>query len=280
MEHTEDKYGVLYSSDGKTLIGVQDKKKFCCSHYSIKDGVEYIEPNAFHQCQNLKSIYMPDSVTDDGGSIFEGCKNLQRARISASLKNPNIAMFNGCSSLAEVELPEGIESIGENMFSGCVNLTKINIPSTVQHLLGETFCASGIVTINLPEGLKTIGYDAFINCKNLRSLTIPTSVYEIGPWLIQGHNNFEGIICKSERFRIEDEALICNEDNSLLACWTKSSVYHIPASVKNVKSICNDQIEVLYIDYPLDEIGYEAFICCPNLQKIVYNAKVKKNWAV
>ena len=56
MEHIEDKYGVLYSSDGKTLIGVQDKKKFCCSHYSIKDAVEYIEPNAFHQCQNLKSI--------------------------------------------------------------------------------------------------------------------------------------------------------------------------------------------------------------------------------
>ena len=130
MEHSEDKFGVLYSSDGKTLIGVQDKKKFCCSHYSIKDGVKYIEPNAFHQCQNLKSIYMPDSVTDDGGSIFEGCRNLEQARISAKLKNPNIAMFNGCSSLAEVELPEGIESIGENMFSGCVSLTKINIPST------------------------------------------------------------------------------------------------------------------------------------------------------
>ena len=280
MEHIEDKNGVLYSSDGKTLISVQDKKKFSCSHYSIKDGVEYIEPNAFHQCQNLKSIYMPDSVTDDGGSIFEGCKNLERARVSANLKNPNIAMFNGCSSLAEVELPEGIESIGENMFSGCVSLTKINIPSTVQHLMGDTFCASGIEAINLPEGLKTIGYDAFINCRNLRSLTIPTSVHEIGPWLLQGHKNFEGINCKSQMFRIEQEAFIFNEDNSLLACWTKSSAYHIPASVKNVKSVCNDLIEVLYVDYPLDEIGYEAFICCPNLQKIVYNAKVKNNWAV
>jgi hypothetical protein len=280
MEHSEDKFGVLYSSDGKKLIGVQDKKKFCCSHYSIKDGVKYIEPNAFHQCQNLKSIYMPDSVTDDGGSIFEGCRNLEQARISAKLKNPNIAMFNGCSSLAEVELPEGIESIGENMFSGCVSLTKINIPSTVQHLMGDTFCASGIEAINLPEGLKTIGYDAFINCRNLRSLTIPATVEEIGPWLVQGHKNFEGIICKSERFRIEDEAFVSNEDNSLIACWTKASTYHIPASVKNVKSVCNNQIEVLYVNYPLDEIGYEAFICCPKLKQIVYNAKVKKNWAV
>jgi hypothetical protein len=280
MEHIEDKYGVLYSSDGKTLFGVQDKKKFCCSHYSIKEGVEYIEANAFHQCQNLKSIYMPDSVTDDGGSIFEGCKNLERARVSANLKNPNIAMFNACSSLVEVELQEGMEIIGENMFSGCVSLIKINIPSTVQHLMGDTFCASGIEAINLPEGLKTIGYDAFINCRNLRSLTIPATVQEVGPWLVQGHKNFEGISCKSENFRIEQESFIRNEDHSLLACWTKSSTYHIPASVKNVMSVCNDQIEVLYIDYPLDEIGFEAFICCQNLQKIVYNAKVKKNMAV
>lgn len=276
----KDEYGVCYSSDGKTLIGVQDKKKFSCSHYRIRDGVEYIESNAFHQCQNLKSIYMPDTVTDDGGSIFECCKGLERARLSANLKNPNIAMFNGCSSLVEVDLPKGLESIGENMFSGCKNLIKIDLPPNVQHLLGDSFCASGIETIILPEGLKTIGADAFVNCRNLRSLTIPASVQEIGPWLVQNHKNFEGINCKSAAFRIENEALIYNENNSLLACWTKSSVYHIPASVKNVKSICNNHIEVLYIDYPLDEIGYEAFICCPGLKKIIYNAQVKKNRAL
>lgn len=276
----EDEYGVCYSSDGKTLIGVQNKKKFSCSHYRIKDGVEYIESNAFHQCQNLKSIYMPDTVTEDGGSIFECCRFLERARLSANLKNPNIAMFNGCSSLVEVELPEGLESIGENMFSGCEKLSKVNLPSTVQHLLGDTFCASGIDTIILQDGLKSIGANAFVNCRNLKSLTIPASVLEIGPWLVQGHNSFEGINCKSAAFRIENEALIQNEDNSLLACWTKSSVYHIPTSVRNVKSICNDLIEVLYVDYPLYEIGYEAFICCPGLKKIIYNAQVEKNRAI
>ena len=182
MEYIEDKYGVLYSSDGKTLIGVQDKKKFCCSHYRIKDGVEHIEPNAFHQRQNLKSVYMPDSITDDGGSIFEGCRSLERARVSVNLKNPNIAMFNGCSSLVEVELQEGLESIGVNMFSGCINLTKIVLPSTVHHLMGDTFCASGIETINLPEGLKSIRYDAFSNCMNLRSLTIPATVQVAIGW--------------------------------------------------------------------------------------------------
>lgn len=67
MEHIEDKYGVLYSSDSKTLIGVQDKKKFYCKHYRIRDGVEYIEANAFHRCLNLKSIYMPDTVVFERG---------------------------------------------------------------------------------------------------------------------------------------------------------------------------------------------------------------------
>ena len=220
---------------------------------------------------------MPDSVIEDEGSIFEGCQDLEEVRLSANLKNPNIAMFCGCSSLRHVELHEGMESIGENMFCCCKSLGSLTLPSTIKHLCGDTFSCSGIKEISLPEGLIDIGHDAFIGCYNLRSLTIPSTVAEIGSWLVQGHKDFESIICKSDKFRIEDEALIANEDNSLLACWSKSTEYHLPESVKNVRSFCNDLIETLYIDYPLDEIGYEAFINCPLLKNVVYNAIVRAN---
>lgn len=53
--------------------------------------------------------------------------------------------------------------------------------------------------------------------------------------------------------------------------------YHLPASVKNIRSVLNNQIETLYIDNPLDEIGFEAFIGCSSLKKIAYNATVRIN---
>lgn len=220
---------------------------------------------------------MPDSVIEDEGSIFEGCRNLEEVRLSPNLKNPNIAMLCGCSLLRHVELHEGMESIGENMFCGCGALRHLTLPTTIKYLCGDTFCGSGIEEISLPEGLRYIGHEAFIGCYNLRSLIIPSTVAEIGSWLVQGHKDFEGIICKSDKFRIEDDALIANEDNALIACWSKSTEYHLPGSVKKVRSVCNDQIESLFIDYPIDEIGYEAFISCPSLKNVVYNAIVRAN---
>ena len=265
-DYIEDRCGVRYTEDGEQLIGY-NPNVFRCEHYEIRDGVTKILANAFHNCQYLRSVVMPDSVVEDEGSVFEGCKNLEEARVSASLRNPNIAMFCGCSSLRKVDLPKGMESIGENMFCGCKSLSHIDIPSTVEAFCGDTFCGSGIEEIILPEGLKSIGHDAFICCYSLKRLIIPSAIESIGPWLVQGHKDFEGVICHSNRFRIDDDALISNKDNSLLACWTKQAEYHLPASVKKVESLCNDQIETLHIN-PLTEIGYEAFISCPSLKNI------------
>ena len=275
-KYIEDEYGVLYSEDGAVLLGY-NREVFHCAEYRIKDGVKILAANAFHNCQHLKSIFMPDSVIEDEGSIFEGSKSLEEARVSVNLKNPGIAMFSGCSSLRYVELQEGLESIGENMFYGCTALKHIALPSTILYLFGDTFCVSGIEDIALHEGIKEIGHDAFNGCYNLKNLTIPSTVDFIGSWLVQGHKEFEGITCKSSKFRVEDEALISNEEDSLLACWTKMTEYHLPASVKNIRSVLNNQIETLYIDTPLDEIGFEAFISCSSLKKIAYNATVRIN---
>ena len=275
-KYIEDEYGVLYSEDGAVLLGY-NREVFHCAEYRIKDGVKILAANAFHNCQTLKSIFIPDSVIEDEGSIFEGSKSLEEARVSVNLKNPDVAMFCGCSSLRYVELQEGLESIGENMFYGCTALKHIALPSTILYLFGDTFCVSGIEDIALHEGIKEIGHDAFNGCYHLKKLVIPSTVEHIGSWLVQGHKEFEGITCKSSKFRVEDEALISNEEDSLLACWTKMTEYHLPASVKNIRSVLNNQIETLYIDNPLDEIGFEAFIGCSSLKKIAYNATVRIN---
>ena len=164
-----DEWGVRYSSDWKTLIGA-DYTTFQCEHYRIREGVTHIEANAFHYCQSLKSLWMPDSVTEEEGSLCEGCKNLEKAKISVNIKYPDIAMFHTCTSLKEIELHEGLECIGENMFSGCNSLQHIKIPSSVRYFMSDTFCNTAIEEIELPEELETIGYDTFIGCGSLKLL--------------------------------------------------------------------------------------------------------------
>lgn len=144
-----DEWGVRYSSDWKTLIGA-DHTTFQCEHYRIREGVTHIEANAFYHCQSLKSLWMPDSVTEEEGCLCEYCKNLEKARISMNIKYPDIAMFNSCTSLKEIELHEGLECIGENMFSGCSSLQHIKIPSSVKYFMGDTFCYTAIEEIELP----------------------------------------------------------------------------------------------------------------------------------
>ena len=268
-----DEWGVRYSADWKTLIGA-DSEAFQCEHYRIRDGVTHIEPNAFHQCHSLKSLWMPDSVTAVGGSLCEGCWNLEKANVSANLRHPDIAMFCGCTSLQEVVLPEGVESIGENMFTGCRSLKNITIPSTVKHFRSDTFRNSAIEEIVLPDGLESIGCDTFIGCTSLKRLTIPHNVKEVGPWLVQAHKEFEGLVCHSPHFRIDNDSLISIRNNELIACWTRKTVYHISGSVKKVGSICNDIVETIIIDTPLEMIGRDAFVCCKSLRQIVYRAPV------
>lgn len=273
MNHNLNHRGVIYSADGKTLIKV-DYKQFKHEHYSILEGVSHIGANAFHGCSSLKSIWVPDSVISEEGCLCEQCKNLEQARISKNIRHPDIAMFNGCVSLKEVILHEGLISIGENMFSGCKSLKSIKIPNSVKILFNETFCNSGIEEIILPNGLETIGNDAFLGCYGLKRLTIPSNVKTIGCWLIQAHDSFEGITCHSPYFRIEDDCLISNDNDKLIACWSKSKEFHLPKSVKIVGSICNDVIETIVVDSALNLVGRDALISCTRLKQVIYNAPV------
>ena len=49
-----------FSTDGKTLLSIKDKKVMCVS---IPDGVTEIGESAFSWCRSLQSIDIPNSVT-------------------------------------------------------------------------------------------------------------------------------------------------------------------------------------------------------------------------
>ncbi len=68
--------GVLYSSDGKTLIRCPE----CLSaeEIIIPDGVEIVNINAFADCKNIGAVTLPESVLAVRGQAFLGCRGMKR----------------------------------------------------------------------------------------------------------------------------------------------------------------------------------------------------------
>lgn len=107
--------------------------------------VTSIGPDAFYGRNVLKSINLPQSITDINRWAFRSCSNLKN--IDVSEDNMTFRSYDGC-----LYTKDGSELL---------------------------WCPSGKTEASLLEGLKTITKDAFSDCSRLASVSIPQSVAEI-----------------------------------------------------------------------------------------------------
>jgi hypothetical protein len=95
------------------------------SEYTIRQGTRVIASFAFSGCSGLKSVTIPESVTEIGNYAF------------------------GCSGLTSIAIPEGVTEIGHDAFRGCENLTSITLPKSLLTQIGDEFfddCSSLTIT--------------------------------------------------------------------------------------------------------------------------------------
>lgn len=102
------KDGVLYDSQKNSLMLCPSQNIFENGEYKILDGTKDIRSWAFSNCETLKKVIMPDSVTSIGDSSFSECSNLK-----------------------EIVLSKNINTIGYNSFGNLISLKQITIPKTV-----------------------------------------------------------------------------------------------------------------------------------------------------
>lgn len=162
----------------------------------IPNSVKSIGKYAFSVCDELTSITIPESVTYIGNDAFASCRSLK----SVSLPNTisNIGFFDFCSSLTSIIIPNSVINIDAYAFNRCVSLTSVIIPNSVAEIGYRSFsnCVK-LPSITIPNSVKKIDIEAFIGCSSFTSITIPKSVTEIGESAFSSCLSLKQIICKS-----------------------------------------------------------------------------------
>ncbi len=117
-----------------------------------------IGDRAFMNCDVLRRVALPGSVTSIGGDAFRECDNLCAVSFGSGVSEIGDMAFVGCDSLQSVDLPGSVRHVGIYAFSYCASLRRVNVS----------------------YGTRTIRYNAFFACPALSSVTLPASVTVIG----------------------------------------------------------------------------------------------------
>ncbi|MBQ8659113.1 MAG: leucine-rich repeat domain-containing protein [Clostridia bacterium] len=139
---------------------------------SITEILEY----AFENCPDLESVGLPDGISL-GCGCFRNCTALKEFSVPYDTKTISPDLLYGCSALTSVEIPEGITEIGSGAFNGCSSLYDVNLPLTLRKIGEWAFdgCSS-LESLEFPEGITEL--DSF-SCKNLKTVSLPDSLVSL-----------------------------------------------------------------------------------------------------
>ena len=206
--------------------------------------VTSINESAFKDCEEIKTVYVPNSVTEIGKKAFACCDNLNSVELPDSLSSINDSLFSSCTKLAYVKIPKGVTSIGNNAFEFCWGLSAVTVPEGVTTIGVKAFNGcKGVMLFILPESLRSIGDEAFSGCWHLTSLEIPEGVTSIGGNAFTDWERLTSITIP--------EGLMTNENFSFYNC-----LYDFDSSSKH--DIQNDKYLATSC---LDRYAEEACLC-------------------
>ena len=108
---------------------------------------------AFNECRSLKSIVIPEEVTEIGERSFHGASDLKSVRLGKNLKKIGREAFYMTWNLEECDIPSSVEEIGLWAFL-CTGMKQVTIPKNAcpQNDLGCFGGMSGLDKFVVEDG--------------------------------------------------------------------------------------------------------------------------------
>ncbi len=231
-------YNVTSIGDNAFYVGYPGRTNL--KSVELPNSITNIGSSAFSHNKGLTSIIIPNSVTNIGSNAFYNCSGLISLTLSNNITSIESGTFYGCSGLTTIDIPNGVTSIDSQAFYNCSGLTSINIPNSITTMDGVYIFSgcSSLISIRLPNNLSEIGGYAFMNCIKLISIDIPNSVTSIKRSAFDGCSNLKFVTIGSG---IEDI-----KKNSFANCDELADVYCFAQSVPTTVS---DAFENSYVNF-------------------------------
>ena len=241
----------ISNSDGTCCVAMDDDSisEITVPSKSPKgDKVTVIAGDGFKNRTNLKSVTLPDTLTDIKESAFFGCTALSSIDIPDSVQVVEDSAFYGCTNLKEITVGSGIKQFGNLAFYDCVNLEKVNVTdlsawcnvmfanfASNPFFYSHSICIDGeaVSELVIPEGVIAISTRAFEFCTSLTSITVPNSVIDIG-W--QAFRGCDGLTSISIPFvgNLADSATHPYFGYIFGARQLSDNAEHVPSSLSSV----------------------------------------------
>ena len=210
--------------------------KLCILEYTTTDGqMLSVKEDAFdakiisHTYTNVGSIIFEKPITKIGNhgfdSYFEECNNLKSITIPDSVTTIGDYAFAWCGSLTSVTIPDSVTTIGEDAFCGCsIKEFKGKFAADggrcliIDGVLNAFAIGCGVTQYTIPDSVTTIGWWAFFWCKSLTSVTIPDSVTTIGMGAFYDCSSLKNVTIGSSVREIGVEAFNSFNIDTIVCC--------------------------------------------------------------
>ena len=241
---TEKDVVVPAQLDGNDIYGI-DHYVFQDNQYIetavVSEGIEIMGGDVFDNCQALKSIVIPDSVTelsaDCNFGTISNCPELETVTLGKNLYAFYGYELADCPKLKEIIIDE------ENPHLVCEDLVvytknrktlvsfldynaeSFTVPDSVRVIGSESFSGSDIKSIRFNDELIYISYFAFCNCDSLTEIVMPNGVQTAGICIFRMSDSLANVTL-SEAFSDISSGMLDN-------CFALKNIY-IPAGVESV----------------------------------------------
>ncbi|MDD2627524.1 MAG: leucine-rich repeat domain-containing protein [Clostridia bacterium] len=128
----------------------------------------------------LKTVILPNTVTEIQAAAFCGCRNLSYVKLPSYLKIIGDQAFEYCSSLKSIYIPDSVEEIGWIAFDSAGLEGELLLPKSLKVLKESAFSFTNISSVIIPGSLISIGNQVFYNTESLNNVVFEEGIEELG----------------------------------------------------------------------------------------------------